>query len=490
MSRLFVIGLSHRTAPLDVREALSVSGDALRRQLREAAALCGEAMVLSTCNRYELYGSLPEDGSAAALTQIETLITAANPAALSHLYKHQGEDALRHLFRVAASLDSMVLGEPQILGQVKAAFKDAEDAGTVGSVLGGLLPRAFAVAKRVRSETAIGENAASVASVAVDLAGQIFGELRGQPVLLVGAGKMAELCARHLRESSADQFLVINRTRARADELAARLGGTSHDFSELESLLGRAAVVLCSTGSREPVLRTELLTRVMKARRGRWLLLIDIAVPRDVEPSAAGIDNLYLYDIDALQEVVAGNLEERQREAATAEQLVAGELLRMNQRGREGDVVPLIKSLRAYAQGVAQAEIARVMPRLAGVPERERKLVAQLGDAIVNKLLHGPLTALKKAASESPQAGADLAEAVRRLFPVTATDTAPPLAELGQPIPLTTPERAPRPELSQPGERERERSAAAPADRGHAAVAVAVAVTVQTQDLPSEPHTS
>ena len=415
---MFVIGLSHRTAPVDVREALAVGDEALQEQLRAAAALCGEAMVLSTCNRYELYGRLPDgDSHQEFLAGVESLFTRAHSAARDHLYRLHGEPAIRHLFRVASSLDSMVLGEPQILGQVKQSFQLAQSAGTIGSTLGAALPHAFLVAKRVRTETAIGVNSASVASVAVSLASQIFGQLRGHPVLLVGAGKMAELCARHLREASADQFLVVNRTRARADELAARLSGTSHDWSELEALLGRAAVVLCSTGSRDPVLRAELIARVMKARRGRWLLLIDIAVPRDVEPQVGQLDNVYLYDIDALQAVVTDNLSERQREATAAEQIIAGELSRFAAREREGGVVPVIKALRAYAQGVAQAEVARVTPRLGGLGDRERKLVQQLADGIVNKLLHGPLTALKRSAAEPEPAG-DLLGAIRTLWPL------------------------------------------------------------------------
>ncbi len=420
MSQLFVIGLSHRTAPVDVREALTLGDEEMRQQLQAAAALCGEAMVLSTCNRYELYGQLPSgDRGQELLAAVESLIARPHAAARDHLYRLHGEPAVRHLFRVASSLDSMVLGEPQILGQVKQSFQLAQSVGTVGSTLGAALPHAFQVAKRVRTETAIGENSASVASVAVSLASQIFGALRGHPVLLVGAGKMAELCARHLREASADQFLVVNRSRGRADELAARLKGTAHDFGELESLLGRAAVVLCSTGSREPVLRAELLARVMKARRGRWLLIIDIAVPRDVEPQAGELENVYLYDIDALQNMLANNLSERKREAAAAEQIITGELSRFVSREREGGVVPVIKALRAYAQGVAQAEVAKVTPRLGALGERERKLVQQLADGIVNKLLHAPLTALKRAAAEPEvTASFDLAGAVRSLWPL------------------------------------------------------------------------
>jgi glutamyl-tRNA reductase len=421
VSRLFVIGLSHRTAPVEVREALAQGStdELLLHQLQQAAALCGEAMLISTCNRVELYGSLADSkegdrSSQQSLEQLSALLVKPQPAAAQHLYRLEGDEALRHLFRVTCSLDSMIIGEPQILGQVKTAYRTASTAGTLGSVLQAAVPRAFAVAKRVRTETAIGQSAASVASVAVELARQVFGDLRGQSVLLVGAGKMAELCARHLREAGASDFLVANRTLQRATDLAGRLNGSAHPLTELEPLLGRASVVICSTGAAQPLLRAELLAKVMKARRGRWLLLIDIAVPRDIEPQVAKLDNVYLYDIDALSAVVSGNLGERQRAAATAEAIVREELLRLASRDRSADVVPTIRALRERAQTIAQAEVAKVLPRLNGLGERERQLVAGLADAVVNKLLHSPLTALKQGAAES--AGPDLADAVRRLW--------------------------------------------------------------------------
>jgi len=435
VSRLFVIGLSHRTAPIEIREAYvqaqsqalsqaasrapgaNQEANALRQRLEQVAAACGEAMLVSTCNRVELYGALPAGGDAAeVLRRAEEIFLQPLPIVRPHLYRLEGEAALIHLFRVASSLDSMVVGEPQILGQVKEAYRAATAAGTVGSVLGSLVPRAFAVAKRVRTETTIGESPASVASVAVDLARQIFGDLRGHPVMLVGAGKMSELCARHLREAGASDFLIVNRTRSRAEELAERLRGTAHELSEMEALLGRAAVVLFSAGAPEPLLRADTLARAMKARRGRWLLLIDIAVPRDVEPQAGQLENVYLYDIDALSEVVAGNLDGRQRAAADAEAIVHAELLRAVERDRGADVVPLIRALRERAQGIAEAEVARVLPRLGPLGERERALVAGLADAVVNKLLHGPLTALRRGAAAP--SGIDLAEAVRRMWSI------------------------------------------------------------------------
>lgn len=409
LQRLFVIGLSHRTAPVDVRETLALPEDGVRAQLEQAARLTGgEALLLSTCNRVELYAALPahaeaaEDDPHALLAPFEEVLLCGHSSARRYLYHHVGEAALRHLFRVTSSLDSLVVGEPQILGQVKAAYRMAQSMGAIASgraadsPLGAAIPRAFSVAKRVRTETSIGRAAASVASVGVDLATQVFGHLRGHPVLLIGAGKMAELCARHLREAGADTLLIANRTRRRAEELAGRLGGSAHDLGELEALLTRAAVVVCSAGATQPLVTQEQVARVMRARRGRWLLFIDIAVPRDVEPSVGSLDNVYLYDIDALSDVAAGNRAERERAAAQAEQIIEAELQRSRERLASADVTPVIKALRKKAQGIAQAEVARLLPRLASLSPRDRTLVSGLADAIVNKLLHEPLTTLKR----------------------------------------------------------------------------------------------
>lgn len=437
MTRLAIIGLSHHTAPVEVREGVALTGDALRAELARLSAAGQEAMVVSTCNRFELYAAVPDADGAddRALERVEALLLTRAPQARPYLYRLAGEAALRHLLRVASSLDSLVVGEPQILGQVKDAFEAAQAVGCAGPYLSRLLPRAFAVAKRVRSQTAIGRNSASVASVAVALAGSVFGSLRGHPVLVVGAGKMAELAARHLMQAEVTDLRVVNRTRARADALAQKLGGTAHDFWELEAQLCQAAVVLCSTGAQEPVLRHDLVARAMKARRGRWLLLLDIAVPRDVDPKVAELENVYLYDIDALQAVLANNLKERQREAEAAERIVAEELRELLQGERALGVVPTIKLLRERAQEAARKEVERTLPRLsAGVTEKDRQLVAQMADAIVNKLLHGPLTALKKdaAAAAGPGGGIEegalppgsLVAAVRALWSLSPRDEA------------------------------------------------------------------
>lgn len=413
MTRLCMIGVSHRTAPLEIRESLSVTGEALKAELLRLRGVVTEAMVVSTCNRFELYYAPDRAPSPDLSDVVEAALLQRQPAARGHTYRHEGEAAVRHLFRVASSLDSIVVGEPQILGQVKDAYQAAVEVGVVGGVLGQTIPKCFAVAKRVRSETQIGQNSASVASVAVDLAEQIFGALDQHPVLIVGAGKMAELAARHLRQAQVRTLYVVNRTRSRADDLAARLQGTAHDWTELEPLLSKAAVVLCSTGARDPVISKDMVARAMRARRGRWLLLVDIAVPRDVDPRVGDLENVYLYDVDALQGVVQGHQEGRRREAEVAERIVDEELRRFHQGQRAQGVAPLIKSLRDRALDVAHKEVERVLPRLQGASERDRQLVSQMAEAIVNKLLHTPQVALK---AEAQAGRGDLAEAVRTLF--------------------------------------------------------------------------
>jgi glutamyl-tRNA reductase len=416
VTRLYAFSLAHPTAPVEVREAVAASGERLLGQLQaiKEQGTVQEALILSTCNRHELY--VAADGPAACEALLP-LTFSGHPAAAAYLSRREGDDAVRHLFRVAASLESQIVGEAQILGQVKEAFALANAQGTIGPLLQRVVPRALAAAKRVRTETRIGENAASVASVAVDLAGHIFADLRSQPVLIVGAGKMAELMARHLLAAQVQKLWIVNRTRARAEELAARLGGTAHDFGELESLLQRAAVVLCSTGANEPVLRRDLLFRIMKARRGRWLFLIDIAVPRDIEPAVGDLENVYLYDIDALEAVVEKNRGERQQEAAAAARILDEELQRFARSERTQGLVPTIRLLRERSHRVAQREVERLLPRLSGASERDRQLIGQMAEAIVNKLLHGPLTALKRdAGNEEGQPLRSLEEAVRLLW--------------------------------------------------------------------------
>ena len=407
-SRLLVVGLSHKTAPIDVRERVAFADSDLEAALKRATAIrgVGEAMILSTCNRVEIYAGIDGEDTPPALKRFFVEERGLPADVLAHLYLHDGDVALRHLCRVTASLDSMVVGEPQILGQVKQAYSAAVAAGTVGPLLGRTLPHAFALAKRVRTETEIARASASIASAAVDLAAQIFGDLNGREVLIIGAGKMGALSARHLKTAGVGRLRVVNRTPGRAAELAAQLGGEPAPWEELDKLLTEVDIVLCSTGAAEPVIRERRVREAMRARKGRWLFFIDIAVPRDVETRVGAIENVYLYDVDALEEVVVKNRAGRAREAGQAEAIVEEELKRFVARERTLGVVPTIKALREKFLALAQAEAER-----RGGGDKDR----QLAEALVNKLLHPALSALKREAQSMPDGGV-LADAVRTLF--------------------------------------------------------------------------
>ncbi len=413
MRLLGVVGLSHKTAPIEVRERVAFAEDALAAALKQLVGVpgIGEAMIVSTCNRVELYAGVDDADALEALRRF-LIDERSLPSSLhAHLYAHDGHEALRHLFRVAASLDSMVVGESQILGQVKDAYAAALDAGTLGPVLQRAVPRAFALAKRVRTETDVANGSASIASAAVDLAAQIFGDLAGRHVLVVGAGKMGDLSARHLKAAGIGELSVVNRTESRAVELAAKLGGRAAPWDDLDRLLTKVDIVLCSTGATEPVLRRDRVARAMRARKGRWLFFIDIAVPRDVEPDVGSVENVYLYDVDALERVVAQNRAARASEADEAEAMVDAELKRHHEHELSLGAVPTIKLLRARFLEVALAEVERTAAR---VGDKDRAAMQAMAEAIVNKLLHVPLTKLKKEAAERPES--ELPALVRALF--------------------------------------------------------------------------
>jgi glutamyl-tRNA reductase len=437
--QLFVTGLSHRTAPVAVRERLAIVPDELEARLRHTAGLPGvrEVAIISTCNRVEIYGAFSDCDEAVASVRglvCEVLAAAAakdprlageDPETLfgRHLYTRVRREAVHHLFRVAASLDSLVIGEPQILGQVKEAFDLAAKVGTAGPLLGAVFPRAFRVAKKIRRDTAIAASRVSISSVAVDLARQFCEGFAGRQVLIIGAGKMADLAARVLRRDGAN-LMVINRTLARAEELAARLGGTALPWDSLAQALARADIVISSTGARTPVLGKALVAEAKRSHHGRPLVLIDIAVPRDVEPEVGSLDGVYLYDIDDLQKVVQENLEDRRQEGARAEAVIEEELLRFLTIDKGRAAGPTIAALRARALGVARAEGEKLLANLGSADERTRRGVQAMGEAIVAKLLHGPSVALKKEAASGGE-GPDLVEAVHKLFDL------PPVQPLG-----------------------------------------------------------
>jgi glutamyl-tRNA reductase len=415
---LFVSGLSHLNAPVELREQLAVDEDKLRELLRDIAAtgVVREAIILSTCNRVEVYAVADVPGEARA-TMFRRLCRhrGVEPTSVeAALYTYAEGDAVRHAFRVASSLDSMVIGEPQILGQVKDAFAIAQSCEVVGPALHSLFTQAFTVAKKVRTETEIARHAVSVSFAAVELAKKIFGGLQGKAVLLVGAGKMSELAARHLVEQGVFPVYVTNRTWTRAQEMARALAGTAVPFDELSTALAAVDIVISSTGAAEPVIRRETVQRVMHGRRGRPLFFIDIAVPRDVEGSVDTLDDVYCYDIDDLKQVVDANLRERGREAHRAEALVEREVAKFLVRLGDVEVIPTIVSLRERLEAIRTGEVKRTLARLPAATPETREAIEALSTAIVNKILHAPITKLR----ESSRAGSPRSwlELVHELF--------------------------------------------------------------------------
>ncbi|MBI5516545.1 MAG: glutamyl-tRNA reductase [Deltaproteobacteria bacterium] len=433
MSAVVVVGMNHRSAPVALREQLAVPAEELDGAVRDLGALEGarEALLVATCNRVEAYAAGP-DPDALARSLRSWLARRAGAALETYLYEHRGEGAARHLFRVCASLDSIVVGEPQILGQVKEAHAAADEAGTLGGGLGRLVTRAFQVAKRVRTETGIAAGQVSVASVAVDLARGIFGELQNRRVLVVGAGKMALGAARGLQRHGA-LLAVCNRSYDRALKLAQEHGGTAHPLTDLSLLVQASDVVVCSTAATRFVLTREELQAAMKSRRGRALFLIDIAVPRNVDPRAGDLDSVYLYNVDDLEKIVGEGLEGRSVATAQAEAVVTEELRLWQREQQAQGAVPTIAALRQRFRATAQAELERsLVGRLKHLGPEERRALEAMLDATMNKLLHAPTMALK-AQSEGPEGGA-LATATRALFalddaPEGAQGSAPPTPE-------------------------------------------------------------
>lgn len=417
---LFVVGVSWRTAPVSVRERLAFSDGELEQALGEllSSPELREAVVLSTCNRVEIYGaSVAEETSSAAAVTRNFLARSRGVSAeglAEHLYERSGDDAIRHLFSVAGAVDSMVIGESQILGQLKDAYGAAVQAGAAGTLLGRSMDKAFSVAKRVRSETAISRGSANVSTVAVDLAKQVFGELDGKRVLVVGAGKMSALAARHLRGSGATHIYVVNRASERAEQLAAEVDGIARAWSELESLLTEVDVIVSSTGSRQPILTHKKVKSAMKARRWRPLLVVDIAVPRDAETKVGKIDGVYLFDIDDLEKAVAENLRERRKEADQAAVIIESEVAEHRRWLLSQKVVPTIRSLRALYHRIATEEAERCIRSLSKAgPTEIDQAIRRMSTLLVNKLLHAPLSALKSGESDNIEA---LVDAANRLF--------------------------------------------------------------------------
>jgi glutamyl-tRNA reductase len=413
---LLLVGTSHERAPVELRERLYLRDPETGELARRLADGGGEAVALSTCNRTELY-LVDGEPDAAETRAFEEL---ANRARMSRaqiepsLYVLRGEAAAVHLFRVAAGLDSLIPGEAQILGQVRGAYESACEVESVGGTLHRLFGQALRVGRRVRSETAIGENPASVSSAAAELAGRVLGDLRGRKILVIGAGKMSDLAAVNLVARGAGGIVVANRSADRAEELAGRFGGRAVRLEALEEELEHADVVVASTSSEGQVLTAAQVSRAMEKRRGRPISFIDIAVPRDLDPSIGQIEDCHLYDVDDLQSVVDATVASRREEAVRAEAIVAEEAERFRDWWRSLDVVPAIASLRALAESIREDELARAEGRLGSLSPSQRKAVESLTSQIVNKLLHSPTVRMKEAAAAAD--GVLYADALRHLF--------------------------------------------------------------------------
>ena len=414
---ILLIGMNHKTAPLELRERLSFAGEGAAVPLREVLEIpwIGEALVLSTCNRVEILVNA-EEGPAAieGLKAFLAITGSLSPQELEdHCYIYCGEEAVQHLFRVASSIDSMVMGEPQILGQVKEAYRCCVEQKASGMILSKLLHHAFRVAKRVRTETEIAKNAVSVSFAAVELAKKIFGDLAGKTILLIGAGEMSELAARHLLGNGVSRILIANRTFERAARLAEELHGMPVAFERLSEALKEVDIVISSTGASGFVITREMIAAALRRRKNRLLFLIDIAVPRDIDPAVGEIDNVYLFNIDDLQEIVDENLQSRMKEAQRAEEIISEEVIKFFGWTNTLEATPTIVSLREKMEGILKAELER-SSWMKNLSEGDRKNIEILTSSLLNKVLHHPISALKE---ECQNGGAiPSIAAVRRLF--------------------------------------------------------------------------
>ncbi len=428
MTELVALGINHNGAAVELRERLAVSEDE-RASLLEALELeanLREAMVVSTCNRVEIYGVSDDaqTSGAAALVVLARCKGVPIGELRTAAFVRESSDAARHIFRVASSLESIVIGEPQILGQLKAGYQHAKDHGRVGPILDRCLSLAFKGAKRVRTETEIARGGASVPSVAVDLAMSIFGELTDSAVLVVGAGEMAQAAAVHLKAAGVPEIVVVNRSVERGEALAREVEGRFEPWDRLEAELVRADVVISSTGSKLPIIDKSTLKPVMKKRRQRPLFLVDIAVPRDVASEVSRASHVFLYNVDDLQSIVHDNLRSRQGEARRAAALVDEEVDGFVQWMRSRAVGPLIGALQGRARGIVDAEVARALAKLPDLEPAQRKVLQKLGQSIAQKLLHAPMSAVRQGANGPVKGldGAQLAESLSVLFGLDEPD--------------------------------------------------------------------
>jgi len=401
---LTLVGLSHKTAPVEIREKLTFPAN------EQASALTrltmspdvAEAVIVSTCNRTEIYAVTASDvdGPGAIIDFMCDYHELDRHELVRYLYLSEGEAVVKHLFRVVASLDSMVLGEAQILGQVKEAYQHSFDNAGSERIFNKLFRQSFEVGKRVRNETEIGENAVSISYAAVELAKKVFDSLEGRTILVVGAGKMSELTAKHLVAHGVREVLVANRTFSRAEELAEKFGGTAIPYEELFDRMASSDIVISSTAATGYVITKDQVAAARRGRRVGPLFLIDIALPRDIDPAVNDLADVYLYNIDDLNGVVSANLEERMREAERAEVIIAQEMAAFEVWLESMEVVPTVAAIRSKAETIRQAELEKAIKRLGGLSEKELQTVDALTASIVNKMLHGPTQRLKDVASQ------------------------------------------------------------------------------------------
>ena len=417
-TEIVVMGLNHKTAPVEVRERLAFSGEDTPKVLEamRQEPCVDEVVLFSTCNRVEFLLATKDVSKAVEAIKDFLAEFKKTPRSIFEeaLYVHNGDDAVLHIFRVASSLDSMVVGEAQILGQIKESYREAANHRTCGVVLSRLMHRSFSVAKRVRTETGIGDHAVSISYAAVELGRKIFGELEGKAVLLIGAGEMAELAVEHLVTNHAGPIFVANRTFERGLEIAEGFKGTAIRFEEIRDYLKQVDIVITSTGAPHYILARDDFKGVMRARRNRPLFLIDIAVPRDIDPEINRITNVYVYDIDDLKSAIEENIEERRQEARRGDRIVAGAVIQFRKWFENLDVVPTIVTLREKIEQIRQTELKKTFASLTSVSKEDRAAIDRLTSALVKKILHDPTLFLKQ--SEHKDKKSLHVDITRRLF--------------------------------------------------------------------------
>jgi len=413
---IILAGLSHRTAPVEIREQFALSEEKIAEALYELKKnpLIEEALILSTCNRVELYAIVTHTETGCDALKNFFLRKSPDDMAASTLYLYSGRDCLRHLFRVSSSLDSMMIGEPQILGQLKDAFDLAMSHKSTGVLLNKVFKKAISVAKRVRTETKIAENAVSISYAAVELAKKIFGKLDQKSVMLVGAGEMATLSARHFISNGVKSIFIANRNYERTLELAGEYNGIPVRFEDFVVEMAQADIVLCSTGAPHYLIGPAEVSKVIAVRQNRPIFFIDISVPRNIDPAINQLDNVFLYDIDDLKLSVETNLRSREAEALKAEEIVTEEVEQLTRWVKSLDAVPMIVALKEMAEEIRIKEMQKTLDRLGSLTPEQREAISSLTLSIVNKLLHGPLTALKEETNGNN--GNALLEATQKLF--------------------------------------------------------------------------